>query len=374
MSSFPHLVLTKPKDPSNPPTRADIDLLKEELIANAISVASNVGGGAHGHLFLLMTTEQYTTFTTVAAPGYVLPPPPGDAPEYPNGASNAVVAGMDRAQKAREDAYKLMKQVDALFKQQILATIHPDYMAAQKERLVGYANRSALQLLTHLETEYGAYTQAEISKNEKEFLKSWDPATERLEHYWHRIETCRNVATTAGDAISDQKTVRTIIENFDEAEIFPEKMLTWRDRPEDEWTYENVKAHFTKANKERLRKLTTRQMGYAREAITTTPGVAAAAETNTNQAWRKEADAELLRKHGLDYCWTHGVCKVGHNSQTCADRKEGHKEEATVFNTMGGRNTLHIPRPSRPGRGQGRGGRGRGREGNTEGRGGAGRT
>ena len=37
------------------------------------------------------------------------------------------------------------------------------------------------------------------------------------------------------------------------------------------------------------------------------------------------------------YCWSHGY-KVtkNHNSKTCRTRKDGHKEEATRANTMGG--------------------------------------
>ena len=37
------------------------------------------------------------------------------------------------------------------------------------------------------------------------------------------------------------------------------------------------------------------------------------------------------------YCWTHGYrCKVGHNSKTCTKRADGHKEESTRKNPMGG--------------------------------------
>jgi hypothetical protein len=35
------------------------------------------------------------------------------------------------------------------------------------------------------------------------------------------------------------------------------------------------------------------------------------------------------------YCWTHGPC--GHESKQCVERAEGHKEEATFKNRMGGR-------------------------------------
>jgi len=37
------------------------------------------------------------------------------------------------------------------------------------------------------------------------------------------------------------------------------------------------------------------------------------------------------------YCWTHGYrVAPNHNSSTCRSKAEGHKDEATRSNTMGG--------------------------------------
>jgi gamma-glutamylcyclotransferase (GGCT)/AIG2-like uncharacterized protein YtfP len=43
------------------------------------------------------------------------------------------------------------------------------------------------------------------------------------------------------------------------------------------------------------------------------------------------------RRQPTGYCWTHGyVYNEKHNSQTCNRRSEGHKENATIDNKMGG--------------------------------------
>lgn len=51
--------------------------------------------------------------------------------------------------------------------------------------------------------------------------------------------------------------------------------------------------------------------------------------------WRGSSTASKWNPNG--YCWSHGY-KVtkNHNSNTCRTRKDGHKEEATRANTMGG--------------------------------------
>ena len=39
------------------------------------------------------------------------------------------------------------------------------------------------------------------------------------------------------------------------------------------------------------------------------------------------------------YCWTHGYrVRIGHDSATCKDKGDGHKDGATRANTMGGSN------------------------------------
>ena len=66
----------------------------------------------------------------------------------------------------------------------------------------------------------------------------------------------------------------------------------------------------------------------------TTTGPAA-----TSAAGRKKKQRTPLDPNG--YCWTHGYrVGVGHNSATCTNKKDGHKDLATRANTMGG-STMH---------------------------------
>eukprot|EP00804_Cyclotella_cryptica_P003024 CCRYP_006030-RA/>CCRYP_006030-RA protein AED:0.48 eAED:0.47 QI:0/-1/0/1/-1/1/1/0/108 len=58
-------------------------------------------------------------------------------------------------------------------------------------------------------------------------------------------------------------------------------------------------------------------------------------DTNSNRTgggtWEKKLDPN-------GYCWSHGYkVKIGHNSLTCNKRLDGHKDNATRANTMGGK-------------------------------------
>ena len=56
------------------PTYASLKIIKDELFANATAVTSDLGGGAHGHLGLVLTPAEYVA---VSAVPYVRPAHPG---------------------------------------------------------------------------------------------------------------------------------------------------------------------------------------------------------------------------------------------------------------------------------------------------------
>ena len=71
---FEFPVLTRITDT---PTFEALKTIKDELRANATSVQSDNGGGAHGHLGLVLTPAEYATVSLIA---YVCPQHPGPNP------------------------------------------------------------------------------------------------------------------------------------------------------------------------------------------------------------------------------------------------------------------------------------------------------
>ena len=55
---------------------------------------------------------------------------------------------------------------------------------------------------------------------------------------------------------------------------------------------------------------------------------------NNNEATSKGPRHEIRNPNQLKYCHTHGVCN--HDSPNCHSKAEGHKDEATFQNRMGG--------------------------------------
>jgi hypothetical protein len=71
IAGLPHSSLPKV---TGEPTFEDLKLIRRLLNINAMSVASYVGGGSHGHLGIIMTNEEYFS---IAAHVFPVPNNPG---------------------------------------------------------------------------------------------------------------------------------------------------------------------------------------------------------------------------------------------------------------------------------------------------------
>jgi len=90
------LTLTKPELTAinGEPTPATITLLQSELNGNAISVASNRGGGQFGHLALTLLGADYLAVSHVA---FVTPPNPGNTPIHGDASTAHLITESNRA-------------------------------------------------------------------------------------------------------------------------------------------------------------------------------------------------------------------------------------------------------------------------------------
>ena len=125
-----------------------------------------------------------------------------------------------------------MKSVDTGIKRQLIEAVSPDYLAAKKDRLLGYTKVTSLDLLNHLVKTYGGYNRDDRKKNEELIMKSWDSSTEAFEIYLTKVNNCRAYAEAAGDAISDKRTVDLIISNFEKTADYPDYVKDWNKKPE----------------------------------------------------------------------------------------------------------------------------------------------
>jgi hypothetical protein len=122
----------------NEPTFEDIHVTTRLLNANAILIPSMAGGGAHGHLGIIMTQVEYAA---ISASPWVEPFNPKSIPIIPP-CTNVV----DSAQLARMHAeyrriYTNTINVDQELKNLILVAYNNMYTSQLENYLLQYANR-----------------------------------------------------------------------------------------------------------------------------------------------------------------------------------------------------------------------------------------
>jgi hypothetical protein len=152
IDAFPH--------PSIPPilgvpSYATIAKLHLKLNANAASVFSGLGNGAHG---LLALTVSNTVYNTLSAIPFIHPVNPGSQPVIPNNSTGNQIAAITRDHTEARRIWKEHLTTDKNLKQQILAAVNKTYYQTLRNHITAFANITTRQLIVHLYTTYGNIT------------------------------------------------------------------------------------------------------------------------------------------------------------------------------------------------------------------------
>ena len=148
---FQHATLTPIR---GEPTHATLHVLLNELKANAQTVHSNLGGGAHGHLGLVLMTPQYNTVAPNTS--YAHPTFPGKL-TIPAGTTNAQAQMLHTAHQNLQEFHETEAVHNALI-QQVVTAIDPMYLKALRHPLTQAFTVQLNEILHHLTTVYGNFT------------------------------------------------------------------------------------------------------------------------------------------------------------------------------------------------------------------------
>jgi hypothetical protein len=393
INGFPNPVLPKI---DHEPTFEDIQVTTRLLNANAISIPSMSGGGAHGHLGIIMTQVEYAT---ISPSPWVEPFNPNAVPIIPPG-TNAV----DAAQMARMHAeccriYTNRINVDQALKKLILEAYDNMYTSQLEDYLLQYANRSALEILMHLKQTYGFINPTQLAENYNKMtapINFQDP----IETLFKQIEDGVRYANAGAQPYMEAQYVNIAFLLILNTGAIPDACRDWQRRTPLNQTWADFRREFARAQREqRIISSTASGAGYHtanvaehyeptpmpvdagfttamanlatatsadRETVAT---LTRAIATLTDQlkakdTWAKSQEAEVRRLLGGqvntrpaatptsipaayvrksyktnndNYCWSHGY-QVGlnHTSANCTKKAPGHKDNAIKSNIMGG--------------------------------------
>ena len=154
------------------PTEEDLTQLILEL-SNALgSVATELGGGEHGHVGMVIDEMEYITFSKNGEI-FIAPTNPGPYPKYPD--ANAIVREQQIAKhKAKQNEYQTFQAVEAYAQKAIVDAVDLEWLAEIKSDTMGYNHLTPKMMLTHLGKVGGTLDHMDVTDLMTHLLQEWD--------------------------------------------------------------------------------------------------------------------------------------------------------------------------------------------------------
>jgi hypothetical protein len=348
-----------------------------------MSVSSYVGGGLHGHLGIIMTNEEYFS---IAAHVFQVPNNPGASAEVVAGMTAEVIAEMTQLHKEATQVYSTYHNVDQAIKKMILEAFDDAYLNALSDEVVGYANCTSLDLLTHLLKFYAMIAPTEITQNYERLDTPYDP-NQPIETLFQQIQDARSFEVAGGQPYGNAMIINFAYTLVFNTGLFPDACWAWQSRAIAGKTWAQFKIDFATSHQELwLTNQTAQQAGFhsanmmieqnrpesmneTAEAIaqlataTASDRITVAKLTTTNSKFASHFEAAnaliaqlkneiITLKNKIkpvwqghlpvrttnndSYCCSHGyqVAK-SHTSATWNMKKSGHQDAESKSNTMG---------------------------------------
>ena len=371
------------------PTTATLITLWNEVKANAQAVHCTLGGGDHGHLGLVCSSETYATLVPGNTP-YIKPPNPGRLRIEGTETQYQIAQRKDKHAEALRIFQEYLGVERALL-QQIVAAIEPKYLKTLQNSVTNKIVKSIADIFDyHFET-YGDITPQELWHLTTQVESMHVPPNKPVHTIFTEIDDLGTIAKLARALMTEQQKINMAYLLLQQTQVYSNALNRWNQQDFDNQTWENFKAHFREAQKalRRTGVLTLQetlnhteivnlvQQGVQQALATsqpqttethTTPPFACipaveeiSLPTTTTSANSITSDITIQtlqqqlqmmqkmmemiqqtsknkkpnrRKPLTKYCHTHGLCN--HTSPECRTPAGGHKMEATLNNQMGG--------------------------------------
>jgi hypothetical protein len=207
---FPHSSLPKV---TGEPTFKDLKVIRQLLNTNAMSVASYEGGGHHGHLGIIMTNEKYFA---IAEDIFPVPNTPGPLAAVVAGMTAAVIAETTRLHQEATQVYRTYHNVYQSIKKLII----------ESDDIVGYANCTSLQLLTHLLIYYAMIAPTELTQNHERLNTPYHPNLP-IETLFQQIQDAQAFAVAGGQPYGADMIVNVAYTLVFNTGLFPDACRAW---------------------------------------------------------------------------------------------------------------------------------------------------
>jgi hypothetical protein len=173
-----------------------------------------------------MTNEEYFA---VAADVFPVPNNPGASAEVVAGMTAAVIAEMTRLHREATQVYRTYPNVYQAIKKLIIEAFDDAYLNTLSEEVVGYANCTSLELITHLLTFYAMIAPTELTQNYERLNMPYDP-NQPIETLFQKIQDARAFAVAGGQPYGNAMIINVAYTLIFNTRLFPDACRAWQSR------------------------------------------------------------------------------------------------------------------------------------------------
>ena len=215
--------------------------IKDEIKCNAASVYSELGGGAHGHLGLVLTVTEYAH---VSATPYVRSTMPA-ALNIPLGTTAHESLRLRENHKEEKRLFIEVTDLEKALIKMLSRTIPSMYLMHFRNEFSSAINARIPVILSHLLDTYGRVTEDDLLQAEGLLQARIYDITEPLVVMFNDIDEFQQLATAARLPYSDNQIINLGIRLIKNMNDFEKGLNEWYDLQIK--TYLTFKTHFTTA-------------------------------------------------------------------------------------------------------------------------------
>jgi hypothetical protein len=176
----------------------------------------------------------------------------------------AVIAELTLLYREATQVYRTYHNVDQAIKKLILEAFDDAYLNALSDEVVGYANCTSLDLLTHLLPLYAMIAPTELTQNYERLNTPYDP-NQPIDTLFQQIQDARAFAVADGQPYGNAMIVNVAYTHVFNTGLFPDACRAWKSRAIAGKTWTQFKTDFATAHREfRLTNQTAQQSGFHR--------------------------------------------------------------------------------------------------------------
>jgi hypothetical protein len=242
LERMPHKAFTRIQ---GEPSFETLETIQKELRANAKAIHSTLGGGAQGHLGLVMTPAAYAHVSPTA---FVMPAHPGHI-TIAVGTSAHVAAAMRDTHSAELGRFNTAQAVLSVLKAQIKAAFDLDFLDEELDEDTDDFIHDVPTTIQNLFTEYGKVEPAIVREKEQEIIAAKYNPELPMGPLFKTTDKLMTLADAANIPYTPEQRMQIVKDIFKETRCFGRAIEKWNLKPLADKTWTNFKTHFKDARK-----------------------------------------------------------------------------------------------------------------------------